>query len=1025
MMKKVALILSVLVLFSGSLFANPLKSFKVCTHLGPDVWSVDDEQKLLPYEKIGIDINTYSLRLPFNQWCNNQYDPYSSFNPQYGINVVDSGGYGGWWWYSVGSGLIGRYVDWWACADSLALWDKLAGMYADSMAKYHANDEGFAMYRIMDGDSGYFSGISTRFAADGFERLHDSLASHDPCLNYPSSNPGRHYTYFWGSLNYPPYYLSTILSWMPNLDVGGPGSYGFQAGVATQDALDGLVNGCETYASTMKSKNKALMILLQCGWQYSDAPTFSELRAASWVALAHGNAWLGYYSYRVGQAIYPEDSIDGAVGVIEGNKPNSQQRPYVEDPSEFRQEFGLSEEDWPDSYFNTNANYWMNLYDVIDEVKQIGDTLAQISWGYAISVHQDPPPYEYENVYVWNVTGAQYVDLGFFNAWSPTKYLMVVNREQENKTITVYIKYLGKNKLRVINMANGATTTCSLDQSTNCYIFTRNYEAGQGKLFKLVPYGDKPKLGLTGEWREAKGASGYMQMFSDPGGGGGSDWGYAFLTWEWKNYIPPTLTYMQLWERWDFSKLNWHRAVGQLPGAKKNDIWRVMLDSIVQFIEVGEHPDGDEITWPPGVEGPGTKSNQKTIYYQNKDGCPALYSFYYEDTSVSPGHVFMENNTILPHSEHFQQVIGEDLLKLDVLNDEPDHYYMAVAENDDEISYLDQVKLWVVDHPENTEVATSADDSTYVYSDRIAPTSCVDNQSNDRLEEVSWEDTLSYRGATGSYLTVKFDDPGWSNAGLLMSLGDHSEAALPPKNYCSVPKKPGGGGGWDSLGVGYGRLTHSQWMVDVSSADSLTFRVYCEGSDTCFIDRIALVKLESTGWSLTEAVLDSAVKYKADGQSSDATGYLFNTDTFNVTLLEGQQISLRFDKIDTSTTYPVRDFVFQSRGYYIPINPPGSPQSGVEEEPLEFGIVIEQIEPLSRNALINYSVPYMIHVKIGIYDVSGRLVKTVVNGKVNPGRYSEQWPGIDNAGRRVASGIYFVKMETEDYKQTHKIVVLK
>jgi len=75
--------------------------------------------------------------------------------------------------------------------------------------------------------------------------------------------------------------------------------------------------------------------------------------------------------------------------------------------------------------------------------------------------------------------------------------------------------------------------------------------------------------------------------------------------------------------------------------------------------------------------------------------------------------------------------------------------------------------------------------------------------------------------------------------------------------------------------------------------------------------------------------------------------------------------------------------------------------------------------------VINYSVPYQTHVKIAIYDISGRLVKTLINERASPGRFSEQWSGVDNSGRRVASGVYFVQLETPNAVTTRKAVVVE
>jgi hypothetical protein len=675
------------------------------------------------------------------------------------------------------------------------------------------------------------------------------------------------------------------------------------------------------------------------------------------------------------------------------------------------------------------------LCTLIPEIKAITPTLMQLDWVNAYSLKSTSSQWEKpgSHTYVKDITTNRegYIDLAFFDSTgSSSEYFMVVNRDDIDsmRSATLIITLDGTcwpaQRLLLTDMGDSASVANpdTLNRSGTVFVDTVVFEPGEGKLFRinnLSGPGIYKPLTLWGLWKESRYSTGYMDTLS-----GSSSLGWALYQWRWLKDKPATLlstyTLKKTCDEDEEDYVNIHGACPEID--ESSSYWR-MEDSCMNFVTIGDHPDGKDTLETHQRTWIGTESNRITIRHPDSPpaGCPDLYSFFYEDTSVSPGHVFMENNTILPHSQHYQ-AIDEDLLKLDVLNTEPDHYYLSIVENDDEISYLDQVKLWVVDHDADEQVATSADDSIYCYSDLVGPASCKDQGNNDKLDEILWEDTVSFAGPANSYLTVKFSDPGWSNAGLLISLGDRSETAPPPKDYLSIPSEPGGGGTWDSLGVAYGRMNPSQWLVDVSDCDSLTFRVYCGGSDTCFIDRIALVKLEPSGWSLTEAVLDSAVQYAPNGTFEYVTSRLFLADTFIVDLAEDEQISLRFDKVDTSTTYSLRDFVFQSRGYYYS---PLLQKSGIEEVPLEFGLEVQQIAPLSRTAFINYSVPYSIHVKIGVYDVAGRLVKAIVNEKVMPGKYCEEWQGKDNVGRTLASGVYFVKMMTEDFEKTDKIVILE
>ncbi len=42
-----------------------------------------------------------------------------------------------------------------------------------------------------------------------------------------------------------------------------------------------------------------------------------------------------------------------------------------------------------------------------------------------------------------------------------------------------------------------------------------------------------------------------------------------------------------------------------------------------------------------------------------------------------------------------------------------------------------------------------------------------------------------------------------------------------------------------------------------------------------------------------------------------------------------------------------------------------------------------------------------------------------------PGRYEVVWRGVDDAGRDVASGVYYCRIDAGDYRETRKIVYLR
>jgi len=63
--------------------------------------------------------------------------------------------------------------------------------------------------------------------------------------------------------------------------------------------------------------------------------------------------------------------------------------------------------------------------------------------------------------------------------------------------------------------------------------------------------------------------------------------------------------------------------------------------------------------------------------------------------------------------------------------------------------------------------------------------------------------------------------------------------------------------------------------------------------------------------------------------------------------------------------------------------------------------------------------------RVDVYDVSGRLVRTLVDGFVGAGEQSIVWDGRDRHGSTTASGLYFVRMRAAGVDETAKAVLLK
>jgi aminopeptidase N len=81
--------------------------------------------------------------------------------------------------------------------------------------------------------------------------------------------------------------------------------------------------------------------------------------------------------------------------------------------------------------------------------------------------------------------------------------------------------------------------------------------------------------------------------------------------------------------------------------------------------------------------------------------------------------------------------------------------------------------------------------------------------------------------------------------------------------------------------------------------------------------------------------------------------------------------------------------------------------------------------PSPHGATITYSTPSNERVKLAIYDVSGRLVRVLVDAEIPSGTRSVTWDAADRGGRRVASGVYFARLVTEEATRVRKLLIIR
>jgi hypothetical protein len=111
--------------------------------------------------------------------------------------------------------------------------------------------------------------------------------------------------------------------------------------------------------------------------------------------------------------------------------------------------------------------------------------------------------------------------------------------------------------------------------------------------------------------------------------------------------------------------------------------------------------------------------------------------------------------------------------------------------------------------------------------------------------------------------------------------------------------------------------------------------------------------------------------------------------------------------------------------------PPGETATGVDPDgamdaatPREFRLSASRPNPFRGSTSLQLEMPSTSHASIRVYDVSGRLVRTLVDGGLDAGIHEIGWDGRDTNGQLVASGVYLVRMQAAQFGATRKIVRL-
>jgi hypothetical protein len=87
--------------------------------------------------------------------------------------------------------------------------------------------------------------------------------------------------------------------------------------------------------------------------------------------------------------------------------------------------------------------------------------------------------------------------------------------------------------------------------------------------------------------------------------------------------------------------------------------------------------------------------------------------------------------------------------------------------------------------------------------------------------------------------------------------------------------------------------------------------------------------------------------------------------------------------------------------------------------------------PFNPTITIPFDLPLNSNITIGIYNVKGQLVRNLHSSNISAGFHSAQWSSLTNAGQKVPSGMYIVRLNAvstdgrKSFQKSQKIALLK
>jgi hypothetical protein len=192
------------------------------------------------------------------------------------------------------------------------------------------------------------------------------------------------------------------------------------------------------------------------------------------------------------------------------------------------------------------------------------------------------------------------------------------------------------------------------------------------------------------------------------------------------------------------------------------------------------------------------------------------------------------------------------------------------------------------------------------------------------------------------------------------------------------------------------------------------------------LDRLGEVQLTESSFDMRQMLLTGFRYFPGDYVGLDTANNDF-VAAFTVANNLGLPIDLSEPPFLAVDTHNRQDIVYArvAAGSWLGSAAHHRPPTELEPASARYALHPNAPNPLSNRTLIRFDLPQAGHVRLDVFDVAGRRVRSLVREDREVGRYAVPWNGLDDNGRRVPSGIYLYRLLAGEFADTRRMVLIR